>query len=168
MTEMTVPISLSDIASSLSTADHLDSLLLTVQTAQQIVVADNQVPTRAQLQILPWRDIDALLTWWSLAQQRDAALSWTTFLTLVVQHIQTAQSEVVLLKLAYHPTLQQLDELTELIRARFSPTALLKVEYQPELVAGCVIELQGQRFDFSAETWLPHFIHPAPPATLSS
>lgn len=160
MTEPTPAISLFDITSSLSTAEHLGSLMLSVQTAQQILVAEDQVPSREQLQILPWRDIDAILTWWSLAKNQDSQITWNAFLELLIQHFQAAQNEVVALKLAYHPTLQQIDELTELIRARFSPTALLEVEYQPELVAGCVIESQGQRFNFSADTWLTQFMNP--------
>lgn len=152
-------LSLTDITSSLSTADHLSSLMLSVQTAQQIVVPDGQAPNREQLQILPWRDIDAILSWWTLARQHDPEITWDAFLEVVIYHLHVAQEEVVALRLAYYPTLQQLDELTELIRARFSPTALIKLEYQPELIAGCVIEVQGQRYDYSADTWLPEFMN---------
>jgi len=152
-------LSLSDVTAVLNTADYLASLSLSVQTAQQIIVGgEASMPSRPQLQLLPWRDVDILLDLWGKAQHQQPDIAWNVFLDLLVEHLATSANHIVTVKIPYQPTLQQLDELTQILRSSLIETAVLDIKHQPELVAGCIVESQGQRYDFSAETWLPAFL----------
>lgn len=56
---------------------------------------------------------------------------------------------VVALTLAYAPSLKQIEKITELARGKFSPSAILEINFDPGIVGGATISYAGKYYDFS-------------------
>jgi len=161
MTDATLPpiLTLQDLGETVATSEQLSSLALSTQTAQQIVIsAGSEIPTPDQLQLLPARDAETLRQLWDKNRQLNPSSLWSDFLESVVQLLTEATNHVMTLKVPYQPTGQQLAELAEIVQQHTRSQAFLEVIFQPDLVLGCVIEMSGQRIDFTNDTWLKPFV----------
>lgn len=159
----TVILTALDISPWLTTKDQAASLALAVQTAKQIIVRDDTIfPTFDQLQHLTYGDVEVLQNLWNVAHAHQPAITWNAFLELLEPLIEEMSQAVVTIKIPYQPLMSQVTDLLQIVRKQFSPLALLEVMYQPDLTAGCILQFNGQQFNYSLETWWSKFLPASP------
>lgn len=164
----------------ITTVATFSSFQLTVKGASQIVLPNpQQFPSNEQLALFPMNDVEILKELWGQTHSvagsntgshngAEVIVSWPEFMTGVQVAITHMSSTILRVKIPYQPSFKQSQEMTELVRRNYAPTAVVELVYQPELVAGCMIELNGQRRDYSLETWLPQFMPQAAPSPVTT
>jgi len=144
-----------DLGEYFLTKEGLDSLVLSLKMAKQIVLKDSEkIPADSQLASLPYDHVQLLKQLWGLALGRQADFTWNNFLAQLESLLFESLAHMVTLRVAYQPTLEQLSELTSAVRLQYSPSAVLDLVYEPRLIGGCIMEVNGERLDCSLKTKL--------------
>jgi len=123
---------------------QLEFLVDAAHQAQKNLNTANSDPTNPFINLPAWES--SLLTiLWQMSDPTHKNIA--NFLI----SLQTSLSKVTFstLSLPYRPTLPQVKEVSELLRSKLNPNMILKIDYQPNLVAGFILEHAGKRYDYS-------------------
>ena len=132
------------IAKYILTQSQLEFLADAAHRAQKNLNTTTSDPANS-FSNLPARENSILTTLWQVNDPTQKNLNG--FLT----SLQTLLSQVTYstLALSYRPTLPQIKEISQLLRSKLNSNLILKIEYQPDLTTGFILEHAGKRYDFS-------------------
>lgn len=149
--------SLAIIAECIFTQNQLEFLVKAVQKAQKNL-GRGQADTHQPFADLPVQVSHLLTELWQKNTDQDKDL------TQFLQNLELMLSKIKFstLILAYRPTTAQTSEIGRLLRGKLGPNLILKIDYQPQLVAGFVLEHQGKRYDYGLTQQINNYAQQSP------
>lgn len=134
----------SNLTNSIVTDDQLKHLKEAIQ-----VCLINEETKKQNLehpfQVIPLEEEELLTKLWSEVKKTEPDLG--EFLRQVNHLLSKLESSRIIL--AYRPNFAQVKEICQLLRQKLDQNIILKVESNPHLIAGFILEHQGKRYDYS-------------------
>ncbi|MEN8253821.1 MAG: F0F1 ATP synthase subunit delta [Patescibacteria group bacterium] len=145
------------VSDAIHTQKELEFLLLSLENFKKIISATSRRRKTSNIfKQLPNNLAAAIQESWRLYQEENPTANPDSFIKTIEK--QLLDLPKIQLSTAFQPSQLQAEKICDWLRTKFkNREIIIEIKFNPSLVAGCILEHQGKRYDLSVSTQISSY-----------